>query len=155
MSLINPSLEVVYCSNLASNYDLIRFIRFVSRFTGSSRNAFFISSKFKSPCRCGIFFWNFELWNWTRASPDPAAATLMNQHALDHTPTSYVRVLPPCNPEFEKHPTKNAILIIYLIKRSDLNCTSKLIICGKQINTWESYHATTNLFEKKLKLYFS
>ena len=52
MSLINPPLEVIYCNNLASNYSLIRFIRFVSPFTDSSRNAFFISSRFQSPCRC-------------------------------------------------------------------------------------------------------
>ena len=52
MSLINPSLEVVYCSNLASNYDLIRFIRFVLRFTNKLCNVFFILSRFKSPYRC-------------------------------------------------------------------------------------------------------
>ena len=40
MSLINPSREFVYCSNLASDYSLIRFIRFVSPFTDSSHNAF-------------------------------------------------------------------------------------------------------------------
>ena len=37
-------------------YDLIRFIRFVSRFTGKLCNVFFISSRFKSPCKCRIFF---------------------------------------------------------------------------------------------------
>ena len=45
MSLINPPLEVVtvaYCSNLASNYGIIRFIRFVSRFTGKLCNVFFL-----------------------------------------------------------------------------------------------------------------
>ena len=42
------------------NDGLIRLIRFVSRFTVSSRNAFFISSRFKSPCRCRIFF--LEFW---------------------------------------------------------------------------------------------
>ena len=56
MNLINLSLEIVYCSNLVSNYGLIRFIRFVSRFTDKPYNAFFISSRFKSPCRCRIFF---------------------------------------------------------------------------------------------------
>ena len=56
MSIINSSLEVVYCSILASNYDLIRFIIFVSRFTGKLCNAFFISSRFNSPCRCWNFF---------------------------------------------------------------------------------------------------
>ena len=60
MSLINPSLEVIYCSNLASCYSLIRFIRFVSPFTDSSRNAFFISSRFKYLYRCRNFF--LEFW---------------------------------------------------------------------------------------------
>ena len=40
------------CSNFASNYGLIRFIRFISRFTGKLCNVFFISSRFKSLCRC-------------------------------------------------------------------------------------------------------
>ena len=48
MSLIDPSLEIVYCSNLASNCVLIRFIRSVSRFTDKLCNVFFISSRFKS-----------------------------------------------------------------------------------------------------------
>ena len=52
MSLINSSLEVVYCSNLASNYGLIKFIRFVSRFTGKLCNTFFILSRFNSAYRC-------------------------------------------------------------------------------------------------------
>jgi len=56
MSLINLSLEIVYCSNLASNYGLIKFIRFVSRFTGKLCNAFFILSRFNSAYRCRIFF---------------------------------------------------------------------------------------------------
>ena len=63
MSLINPSLEVVYCSItviiFASDYSLIRVIRFVSPFTDSSRNVFFISSRFKSLCRCRNFFLEF------------------------------------------------------------------------------------------------
>ena len=45
-----------------SNYGLIRFIRFVSRFTGKLYNAFFISSRFKSPCRCRKKI--LELWIW-------------------------------------------------------------------------------------------
>ena len=53
MNLIDPSLEVVYCSNLISNYSLIRFIRFVSRFTDKLCNAFFISSRFKSHAGAG------------------------------------------------------------------------------------------------------
>ena len=51
MSLINLSLEIVYCSHLESNYDIIRFIRFVSRFTDKLCDVFFILSRFKSPCR--------------------------------------------------------------------------------------------------------
>ena len=43
--------------NLASNYSLIRFIRFVSRFTDKLCNAFFISSRFKS--RVPEFFLKF------------------------------------------------------------------------------------------------
>ena len=62
MSLINPSLEVIYCSNLASNRGLIRFIRFVSWFTGKLCNAFFILSRFKSPCKCRNFF--FRILNF-------------------------------------------------------------------------------------------
>ena len=62
MNLINPSLEIIYCSNLIFNYSIIRFIRFVSLFTDSSRNAFFISFRFKSPCgaekKIGILNWN-------------------------------------------------------------------------------------------------
>ena len=43
-----------------SNYGLIRFIRFVSRFIGKLSNAVFISSKFNSSCRCRFFF--LEFW---------------------------------------------------------------------------------------------
>jgi hypothetical protein len=32
LSLINPSLEIDYCSTILSNYCIVRFIRFVSRF---------------------------------------------------------------------------------------------------------------------------
>ena len=53
MSIINSSLEVIYCSNLASDHSLIEFIRFVSPFTDSSRNAFFISFRFKSHAGAG------------------------------------------------------------------------------------------------------
>jgi hypothetical protein len=31
LSLINPSLETVYCSTTLSNHDIIRFVRFVSK----------------------------------------------------------------------------------------------------------------------------
>ena len=40
MNLINLSLEFVYCSNLVSNYVLIRLIRFVSQFTDEIFNQF-------------------------------------------------------------------------------------------------------------------
>jgi len=33
LSLINPSLEIIYCSTILSNYCIIRFIRFLSDFT--------------------------------------------------------------------------------------------------------------------------
>ena len=50
MSIINSSLEHVYCSNYCSNlvfnHNLIRLIRFVSQFTSKLYNLFFISSKF-------------------------------------------------------------------------------------------------------------
>ena len=61
MSLIDPSSDGIYCSNLASDYSLIRFIRFVSPFTDSSRNVFFILSRFIS-LHTGArnFFWNFD-----------------------------------------------------------------------------------------------
>ena len=64
MSLTNPSLEAVYCSNLASDYGIIRFIRFVSRFTGSSRNAFLFRLDLSLHAGAGIFvleFWFLEL----------------------------------------------------------------------------------------------
>jgi hypothetical protein len=31
LSLINPSLEIVYCSMTLSNHDIIRLVRFVSK----------------------------------------------------------------------------------------------------------------------------
>jgi hypothetical protein len=31
LSLINPSLEIVYCSTMLSNHDIIRLVRFVSK----------------------------------------------------------------------------------------------------------------------------
>ena len=43
------------------NHGLIRFIRFVSRFTYKLYNAFFILSKLKSPYKCPNFFLKF----WT------------------------------------------------------------------------------------------
>ena len=76
MSLINSLLEVIYCSNLASNYNFIRFIRFVSRFIGGSHNAFFISSRFKSPYGCrkkNLEFLFLELnTGWVRFRGRPA-----------------------------------------------------------------------------------
>ena len=85
MSLINPSLEVIYCSNLAFNYSIIMFIRFVSPFTDSSRNAFFISSRFKSPCRCRIFFFEilvFETKHGPRFPCELAASALASESIL-------------------------------------------------------------------------
>ena len=43
MSLINPLLAYVYCSNLVSNHGLIRFIRFVLWFTVHLCNAIFFN----------------------------------------------------------------------------------------------------------------
>ena len=51
MSLINPSLEHVYCINLVSNRVLIRLIRFVSRFTIHLCNAIYFSTIFSTPCK--------------------------------------------------------------------------------------------------------
>jgi hypothetical protein len=31
LSLINPSLEIDYCSTTLSNHDIIRFVRFISK----------------------------------------------------------------------------------------------------------------------------
>ena len=51
MSLINLSLEHVYCSNLVSNHVLISLIRFVSRFTVHLCNAIYFSTIFSTPCK--------------------------------------------------------------------------------------------------------
>ena len=51
--------------------------------------------------------------------------------------------------------SRDRISINCLIKWLDLNCMSKLTICGKQLSVWKSFHATTNLFEKNLELHFS
>ena len=50
MSLINPSLEYIYCSNLVSNHVLIRLIKFVSRFTVNLCNAIYFSTIFSTTC---------------------------------------------------------------------------------------------------------
>ena len=52
ISLINSALEhVVYCSNLVSNYILIRLIRFVSRFTIHLCDAIYFSTAFSILCK--------------------------------------------------------------------------------------------------------
>ena len=51
MSLINPSLEYVYCSNLVSNNAIIRLIRFVSRFTVNLCNAIYFLTTFSTQCK--------------------------------------------------------------------------------------------------------
>ena len=60
MSLINLSLEHVYCSNLVSNHSLIMLIRFISQFITKLCNLFFILSKlilhaYKILFRCDRF----------------------------------------------------------------------------------------------------
>ena len=51
MSLTRVSLEHVYCINLVSNHILIRFIRFVSRFTVHFCNAIYFSTIFSTLCK--------------------------------------------------------------------------------------------------------
>jgi hypothetical protein len=42
LSLINPSLEIVYCSTALSNNDIIRLVRFVSKIkVGVALNGFY------------------------------------------------------------------------------------------------------------------
>jgi len=43
LSLINPSLDVIYCSTILSNHCIIRFIRFVSRFCPRCYGMSFVS----------------------------------------------------------------------------------------------------------------
>ena len=59
MRLINSSLEHVYSSNLVPNHDLIRFIRFVLRFTVHLCNAIFFPTTFNTPCKRFINFLKF------------------------------------------------------------------------------------------------
>ena len=49
MSLINPSLEHIYCSYLVSNHVLIRLIRFVPRFTVHLYNIIYFLIIFSTP----------------------------------------------------------------------------------------------------------
>ena len=67
MSLINPSLEHVYCSNLASNHVLIRLIRFVSRFTIHLCNAIYFLTTFSTPCKQFTKKLHFAFWDLNRA----------------------------------------------------------------------------------------
>jgi hypothetical protein len=41
LSLINPSLEISYCSTSLSNYDIIRLVRFISKIKVEWQNGFF------------------------------------------------------------------------------------------------------------------
>ena len=75
MSPINPSLAHIYCSNLVSKYDLIRLIRFVSRFTVHLCNAIYFLIIFSTPYKwfikilCFVFgskqaFTSAWDWDW-------------------------------------------------------------------------------------------
>ena len=66
MSLINSSLELVYCSNLVSNHVLIRLIRFVSRFTIYLCNAIYFSTIFSTPWKRFIKILYFVFWDLNR-----------------------------------------------------------------------------------------
>ena len=63
-SSYHPISELAGSSNLASNYGLIRLIRFVSRFTDKLCNVVFLF-RLDLNLHAGalIFFWNFELCN--------------------------------------------------------------------------------------------
>ena len=63
MSLINPSLEHVYCINLVSNHVIIRLIRFVSRFTVHLCNAIYFLTTFSTLCKWFIKILHFAFWD--------------------------------------------------------------------------------------------
>jgi hypothetical protein len=48
LSLINPSLEIVYCSTPLSNHDIIRLVRFVSKIKVGAVE-WVLSSTFNTP----------------------------------------------------------------------------------------------------------
>jgi len=60
MSLTNSSLTYVYCSNLVSNYDIIRFIRFVATVYKQTLQLFLFHLDLILHAGATIFFWNFE-----------------------------------------------------------------------------------------------
>ena len=63
MSLIDSSLEHVYCSNLVSNHVLIRLIRFVSRFTIHLCNAIYFSTIFSILYKRFTKILHFAFWD--------------------------------------------------------------------------------------------
>ena len=67
MSLINSSLEYVYCSNLVSNHVLIRLIRFVSRFTVHFYNTIYFSTTFSIPYKRFIKNLHFVFWDLNKS----------------------------------------------------------------------------------------
>ena len=67
MSLINPSLDYIYCSNLVPNHVLIRPIRFVSRFTVHLCNAIYFLTTFSTPYKLFKFFLYFGFMDLNRA----------------------------------------------------------------------------------------
>ena len=79
MSLINPSLAYVYCSNLVSNHVLISLIRFVSRFTIYLCNVIYFSTTFSTPCKRFIKILHFSFWDLNRALIFPPHHSVQNQ----------------------------------------------------------------------------
>ena len=82
------------------------FVRFVSPFTDSSRNAFFISSRFKSPCTCRKKNWNFgfcnQTWSWTKWGSNGSATSVVQvrcRRAADGATATelYMICMPPSN----------------------------------------------------------
>ena len=67
MRLINSSLEHVYSSNLVPNHGLIRFIRFVLRFTVHLCNAIYFSTIFNTPYKRFTKILHFEFLDLNRA----------------------------------------------------------------------------------------
>ena len=63
MSLINLSLEVVYCSNLASDYSLISSLDSSRHLQTAVTMRFLFRLDLSLHAGAGIFFWNFEFCN--------------------------------------------------------------------------------------------
>ena len=70
MSLINPSLEHVYCSNLVSNRAIVSLIRFVSRFTVHLCNAIYFFTTFSTPYKRFIKILHFAFWDLNKPYSD-------------------------------------------------------------------------------------